>query len=740
MVSTISKENKFLNKNNKNMELEFLDMIKFAVIVKYNKNTGKWEKSGFKQGWSNLEKSDYHGEPNYAILCGKKNGISVVDIDNTQEFNMLMNEYELTTKDIDTLAFETPRGGYHLFYKYEEKLVSDSKYGGYELDILNDGKAVVQGYLYNKVGKTNEIKKMSDKMLNMLYELKNFKKEEIDENKEDKSDFLNEFLNVNYEWRRKSNFLYVPKSNICIASGKKHDHFQSFVIINTDKKLVHLKCHGKCKKKTLKYGSDEDSEDIMDKDMITDDYVARVFCNLVKDELVYDPYFNQVYCYDDRTGMWSYGSEPNKKGLYDYLISKNREKLVFKYKQKDEVKVRNYGEDTGLINKMLPRIKVNIVRQENDFLNRFIDTSKSKLLFSDGIFDMKDRTFTHGFDSSIVFLDRINRPFDFDRNKDKEKFIHKCVFEDPFEESQYHMVREYKKYIALSLAGHCEEKVIMFDLGASNCGKSLNTELRNAVFCGYVGNFNGNSFLIPKNPNTDSSSYKWLYSVVYKRLITSSEISKSADLDCDLLKRVFSGGLDRINVRKLFENDEIALINRANGILNANDVPQFNKMDNGLRNRMCVNSYELEFKDNPDPDNPKHRLDDKNLKKKIMEDEEYINSYFWIIMDAYKDYLTYGFNKRVFEENLLEWMDGEKSDIKSALMTQYEITKNITDQVKCSEVYTYLKSYMKDNVSNKARKHQLERLGLIHKRSKCGDFWTFRGLKSKNNDDECLMD
>jgi hypothetical protein len=136
---------------------------------------------------------------NSAILTGKQNGITVVDVDYCRQFNKdLMNpftESEMKAnidnhvftkalgqpseiqKECDTLTVESKSGGYHYYFKYEQELKSKA-YDELQVDIQNNGKLIyapltfAKGYPnpYRIVNATS-IKEMPKKMKDFLLKL-----------------------------------------------------------------------------------------------------------------------------------------------------------------------------------------------------------------------------------------------------------------------------------------------------------------------------------------------------------------------------------------------------------------------------------------------------------------------------------------------------------------------------------------------------------------------------------------
>ncbi len=124
------------------------------VELELRKEEGVWKKKPrFKvQGWQTMtneqHSSSYYNynvadKKIYGIKTGKVNGITVVDIDSKDEkiINPILKDLNIKNLD-DTLSVET-KNGYHLFFKYTDKVgqtqgYGKEKYGHEQLDIRGD--------------------------------------------------------------------------------------------------------------------------------------------------------------------------------------------------------------------------------------------------------------------------------------------------------------------------------------------------------------------------------------------------------------------------------------------------------------------------------------------------------------------------------------------------------------------------------------------------------------------------
>ena len=78
----------------------------------------------------------YSKNSNYALLTGKVNNITVLDIDNVTQFEKLLEELDIENNfEVKTIT----NNGYHLYFQYEPELITKSNYLNIKLDVRNDG-------------------------------------------------------------------------------------------------------------------------------------------------------------------------------------------------------------------------------------------------------------------------------------------------------------------------------------------------------------------------------------------------------------------------------------------------------------------------------------------------------------------------------------------------------------------------------------------------------------------------
>ena len=89
---------------------------------------------------------------NVAIRCGKVNGILVVDLDVPKEGEIdgirYFEDNVCKISELNTLVTRSGRGGYHIYYKYCQKIASSIRLNDVNklvsIDVLSDGKCVLE--------------------------------------------------------------------------------------------------------------------------------------------------------------------------------------------------------------------------------------------------------------------------------------------------------------------------------------------------------------------------------------------------------------------------------------------------------------------------------------------------------------------------------------------------------------------------------------------------------------------
>jgi hypothetical protein len=149
------------------------DELKSIFLNKNNKNPqSAWKES--KNQYKTLESRNYYEKGilknnfNVGVITGKDNNIIVVDIDlyKFSDDNLFLKTFggEEYIKTCNTFTVKTPRGGFHLYYEYDESIYNTQN-STHQIDIRCDGGyivkfgSVIDGTEY-KIYNNKEIQKM----------------------------------------------------------------------------------------------------------------------------------------------------------------------------------------------------------------------------------------------------------------------------------------------------------------------------------------------------------------------------------------------------------------------------------------------------------------------------------------------------------------------------------------------------------------------------------------------------
>jgi hypothetical protein len=390
-----------------------------------------------------------------------------------------------------------------------------------------------------------------------------------------------------------------------------------------------------------------------------------------------------IFVFSTTKGIWS-----GEKNDLAELIDGFHDDLIFLQDTGKFIKKHDYGGNTTNIQKMITRLPAKVEVKEFDY-----DTSRGKLLFSNGIYDFDTQTFTEGFDPEIHFAGRIDRPFPATRNPDYEARVHKILFEDPYLQEQQEQAMFFKTAIARALYGDYSAKRAYLSVGEPNCGRGLLTLSLLQAFQSFVSTFSSNNLLYnAKSSDDEAKKLAWYVPISNTRIAISNEISMMGkSIDGNIMKALSSGG-DVINARKLHEN-ETPLKSRTTIFLLTNDVPEMKPNDIGIQNRLCTNELKKSYVANPDPSDPHQAQEDKRLMDEA-KSKEWSDALFWILADAWAAFAltdrTAPKPAAVLAANA-DWIEKGVS-LKSIVAEKYEFTKSEDDWILATELRSYLKS------------------------------------------------
>jgi hypothetical protein len=468
---------------------------------------------------------------------------------------------------------------------------------------------------------------------------------------------------------------------------------------NYDIKLV-------VKELTTTFEINETDNGLVSPDIIIDDlYAAKEFVKMMGDRMVYTD--DTLYVFDETTGLWS-----KEDTSMRYYINKYENKLKFRQLNLDtgKEKVFNYSGIEKNLNNMLKFVPTFCMY--DDFFNKNIDTSRGKWLFSNGIYDLETNTFTPEFNPSVVFKDRINRPFPTERKHDVVKLVTKILFQDPFMNDEMEASDYLRIAIMRALYGDYRAKQFYFCVGKSNAGKGVLADALKASFGGYIGTFNAKSLAYNDNSTADAAKQlSWVFGIKDKRMAISSEISMSKAFDGNLLKSLASGG-DEVDARKNHQ-DEVKVINRSTMFCFNNDIPLINPLDDGCVNRIRCVEFNCVFKNVEDVAQDFERVADKDIKDKFEKDADFQDALVWIMIDAFNEFKHKGhLTPETVTVATKEWT-GDTGSVGGLLDIKYEITRNETDFIPAREIIDFLTKEKQLKMSDTKIGRELSSLKLV---------------------------
>lgn len=387
-----------------------------------------------------------------------------------------------------------------------------------------------------------------------------------------------------------------------------------------------------------------------------------------------------LYIFDERTGLFSTDPE-----TLDYYLIKNKKYLnIVRSVGKDGTeKIDNYGDSSMLYCRVVAPVKS--AARNDKWLDETQGSSLGKLLFNNGIYDMKTGEFNEGFDENIVFHVRI--PWDFPKRDETEiKYAMSKSFDVLFENPKPMIAA-----IACALAGDNEHKRIYFCPGRSNAGKSIFIKMLKKTFGTLVSKFDMRSLSVaPDNDTRDpAASQRWALLSRFARVLFSSEVSMKKKLDGNLIKMHASGCDDIIG--RTHGGEEVAFEPHYTLFSMANDIPEIEQMDEAVMNRLTYMEFPYVFVKDKTEDF--HKTRDMEIGKKILE-KRFINGFIHIFLDAYKDILENGMPE--FDEEVKKkWTEEgqQESSIIEMIKSTYEITGNDKDRISKNEMNIFKKQH-----------------------------------------------
>lgn len=443
----------------------------------------------------------------------------------------------------------------------------------------------------------------------------------------------------------------------------------------------------------------DENENLLPPDILVDDvFAARRFVELMGEYIIRDG--NQIFLFDVHTGIWS-----DDEGLLDDKITEAGQNLIFRQVTDKTETIYNYS---GVVSRRnnLKSVLCSVLPNKKDYFKDRVDTDIGKLLFANGIYDFKTDTFSLGFNHQIIFKNAIPRDFPNTRDLEKEAFVMKTFFRDPFRNPAVGDI--FLHYVARGLSGDYKMKKTVVNIGPTNSSKgTFNKFLRLVCGSDMIGAFNGDSLLLRSGDVEATKSLSWIKPIHETRICFSQEMTiaqhNTKPINGNLLKTL-SGGGDEIVLRTNHKNEE-KLIFKSLIIIMANGLPEISPKQEALTNRIIAIPYSFSFVENPVAEH--HKPIDRSLDDKLKGCED---SFIHLVLDTLRSWN--GKEPELPQEckELLEEV-APLPNIRELLEERFEITKNPNDFVETKYIIQHLKSRGL-NDTDQALGRQLTDLGI----------------------------
>lgn len=366
------------------------------------------------------------------------------------------------------------------------------------------------------------------------------------------------------------------------------------------------------------------------------------------------------------------------------LISEQRYTIV-KVKQDkkgdDIISYIDVSKELKYINDLIVMIKAKAPR-DNKFVEDIWNETLFKLFFKNGYYDFQKKEFIKGkYNRTFI---KIERDYNNKKNKKANKIIYDKILNPVFsiesdkEEQQIKLMKYYLYRLSRIIAGNIGDKKYILLQGLRDCGKGVLSDLIMNCFERYVKITNAENFEYKNNSTDAAKQNSWIMDYQFVRLAITQEITvdveKNKKMNGNAIKKFCSGG-DSIEGRKNHQDEKTFKI-QASLMICCNDMPEVEPKDcleKCDEFQMKSKFISKDFKESDKLQTFKYYERDLNIKETLLKDEDIIDEFTRIIIEAYNEDLEYP--KEIKDE--LDNMDDE--DDYNKLFNIFTITNDERD-------------------------------------------------------------
>jgi len=670
----------------------------------------------------------------YAVVTGEQSNLTVIDFDVKDEYYRLM-EIHPELKEYKTIQTNK---GFHIWFKYDPdfKTTTDG-FSDYEgVDIRNQGGVVfcppttykypngdIKKYVdlggkfelppsylktYLKVKGDAKIQNVSVKQ-NVKEPVHNVVKNEII----DKLLYLGLLDGQAFgswdDWRN---------VGLCMKWITTFEHFDTFSKINKEKydkketielwNSIHEKYEAMNLGTLYHYAKDYNKEKYnlyfnyfiplnkMMKGALT---IAECICPKLERHLKWSN--EKWFMFYKKTNLWIETKEPSHiivQMIHKHIDYSIQIKIIERAKCEDDEQQKSITDEISKYSKMYSEVDksgfyamitkhLKTILYDSEFYYK-LDNNPYKIAFQDGIYDLRENKFNHGYSD----FDYITKTIPFQYNEPTQEhmdFVKKVIFKI-CNCNQSHM-DYYLGVLGQALLGDAElEKALYFCVGVGgNNGKTLILEALADIMPNYVSKIERKTF-----EKGYSKAHKHLAGTKGKRIVYVEELS-SKEQEIEILKELADG--KNVKNEILFSTDE--LINIMFKLFFLANCQANMKADGGIGNRYRQLCHNSKFNKETTVDNYETLdfVQDKTLASKLK--GEYKHALIQLLLDAGHEYT---------KTNTLTIPNEFEEAIANTLEANDEIKTWFNDNCEYGEDFKCSKKELEEAISKPFREIQNE--------------------------------
>ena len=342
-----------------------------------------------------------------------------------------------------------------------------------------------------------------------------------------------------------------------------------------------------------------------------------------------------------------------------------------------------------------------------------LDTNLNLVGFNNGVYDLEADVFRTGKREDYVSL---MTGYDYTPEENNNYFegLVASIFEDS-ERAYWFKVR----LGSLVVGGNPEESVD-FWVGAGQNGKGTMDGLLRFALGTYYGDIQASYFTTPEHDPARARPDVLAFKNIRVGMTQEPASGEQQKWYMDKLKRVTGG--DPLTGRELYGKKETFTPHHKQ-LVSTNHLPTFTDIDDGLRSRLRVVRFPLQFMDatNYNASNPQHRKQNGSLKKEL---DPKRPTFFNFLLKYYRIYKASGLPSlpKGMEDDLREYKE-EIDTVKVFMDGAVVEDKDVKDvgTVFLNHLHQQFKQH--DDINIQLFSSRLKKLGYVTKRkaSPCGD-------------------